>query len=137
MLTVFITIDTELLPHTPDWRETGLEHDFRRDIEGRTVDGDFGIAYQIEVLNHYGLKAVFFVESLFASVAGLDLLQKIVDMIQRGGHEVQVHTHTEWLRFMPDVVRTGQHLRLFSVDEQAAWIARSLDNLRACGVTAP
>lgn len=137
MLKVFLTIDTEVWPQTPHWRESGLSEDIRRDIHGTTLEGEFGLSFQIDLLNEHGLKAVFFVESLFACAVGLDPLRKIVGMIQDGGHEVQLHIHTEWLTKMTESVlpgRTGQNLKDFSEDEQALLIARGIQNLRNCGV---
>src|SRR6478609_6242763 len=97
MLNVFITVDTEVWPLLPDWREAGLTRDIDRDIYGNTPSGSYGISYQMDVLDRHGLKGVFFVEPLFAEVAGRDRLRAIVAEIQGRGHEVQVHIHPEWL----------------------------------------
>lgn len=133
MLDVYITIDTEIW-----WHHTGLD-DFRGNYDlcflGRTRAGEHGVPYQIEVFNHYGLKAVFFVESLFASVVGLDPLKEMVDVIQSGGHDVQLHAHTEWLPLMdsPPAPGSNEHMRHFSEDEQTTIIGQALENLRAAG----
>ncbi|MGH7139748.1 MAG: hypothetical protein ACREHD_28745, partial [Pirellulales bacterium] len=82
MLNVFITVDTESWPRQPDWRETRLARDIEREVIGRTTEGDFGIAYQMRVLNRYGLKGVFFVESLFACAVGVERLREIVSLVQ-------------------------------------------------------
>ena len=141
-LDVFITVDTEVWPRHPDWRETGLARDIERDILGITPEGDFGVPYQMRVLNEHGLKAAFFVESLCASAAGPAPLRGIVELIQAQGQEVQLHAHSEWLAWMNDSVppgrtglpgRTGQSLKDFSLDEQAMLIGRAADNLRSCG----
>jgi hypothetical protein len=68
----------------------------------------------------------------------LEPLRKIVTLIQAGGHEVQLHIHTEWLEHMSDSVlsrKTGQNLKDFSEEEQTVLIARGLNNLRAAGVS--
>lgn len=138
MLNVFLTVDTEVWPQTPDWRKSGLSQDIRRDIHGATPEGEFGLPFQIELLNTYGLKAVFFVEALFACSVGLDPLRKIVGMIQNGGHDIQLHLHTEWLDKITEPIlpgRTGLNLRDFSEDEQVLLIARGIQNLQACGVS--
>jgi peptidoglycan/xylan/chitin deacetylase (PgdA/CDA1 family) len=49
----------------------------------------------MDVLDAHGMKAVFFVESLFPCVLGPERLREIVQMVQERGHEVQVHLHTE------------------------------------------
>jgi hypothetical protein len=88
------------------------------------------------MLNSYGLKAVFFVESLSASVAGLDPLGKIVRVIQEAGQEVQMHIHTEWLAKMDKSIlpnRTGRDIKSFSEDEQSLIIFKGIQNLRDCG----
>ncbi len=136
---VFITVDTEVWPRYPDWREDKLAKDMRRDIYGVTPRGKFGLPFQIQVLNQHGLKAVFFVEGLFASAAGLDPLREIVTLVQEGGHEVQPHLHTEWLAWMREPIlpgKRGQNLADFSEDEQALLIGKASENLRACGVAA-
>jgi hypothetical protein len=136
MLDVLITVDTEVWPRHPDWRACGLSQDIQRDLYGVTPSGDFGVPYQIEVLNAHGLKAVFFIEALFACAVGLEPLRKLVDLVQSRGHEVQLHLHTEWLRWLspsPLPGRTGQNMKDFSEDEQALLIAKGLANLQACG----
>ncbi len=136
-LNVFITVDTEVWPCTPNWRETGLSQEMDRLIYGTTREGEYGLPFQIDRLNKYGLKAVFFVESLFACAVGLDPLNKIVKMIQNGGQEVQLHIHTEWLARMTQSIlpgKTGQHLKDFSLEDQALLIEQGLQNLQACGV---
>src|SRR5438067_1396052 len=124
---VFITVDTEVWPKTSTWRETALADDIRRDFYGITSEGEFGVPYQMDVLDAFRLKAVFFVESLFAGVIGLEQLREMVSLIQRRGHEVQLHAHTEWLAWMPKPLlgeRRGQNLKDFSEDEQTTLIGQ-------------
>ena len=79
---------------------------------------------------------MFFVESLAASFIGLEMLARIVTMVQDLGHEVQLHLHTEWLNwknrhlFLAD---RGRFLRSFSIDEQTDLIGRAVENLQKCG----
>lgn len=136
-LKVFITVDTEIWPESRDWRNSGLEEDLQRDFWGVTPNGSFGVGYQLQVLHHYDLKAVFFVESLCASAAGLEPLRTMARTIREGGQEVQLHVHTEWLSHLEDSFlpgRAGQHLRHFNLEEQACILAKGMDNLQACGV---
>lgn len=141
MTRVLLTIDTELSqPFPADWKERGLGATMERDIFGRTAAGEFGIGFQMDALDRYGLKGIFFVDSLCADAAGPAVLEEIVGLIRGRGHEVQLHLHTEWLRrgapgLLPG--RTGQHIHQFTRDEQAQLIARGIENLRACGVPAP
>lgn len=138
MLNVYITVDTEIWPRTPGWRESALAEDIRRDILGVTPWGDFGVPFHMEVLDRHGLKAVFLVESLFASVVGLGPLRDLAGSILDRGHEVQLHVHTEWLPWMRRHLlpsgRNGQFMREFTEDEQAILIAEGLRNLREAGV---
>ncbi|HMA96917.1 MAG TPA: hypothetical protein VKP30_29735 [Polyangiaceae bacterium] len=135
-LNVLLTIDTEVYPLLPTWREDGLRRDLDRDIYGVTEDGSFGLSHQIAVLNAHGLRAVFFVEGLFASAVGIEPLRRIVGEIVAGGHEVQIHVHPEWLAWMPSPpfeARGRQTLREFSLDEQTELIGTAATNLRAAG----
>jgi len=79
---------------------------------------------------------VYFVESLAASVVGLDTLKRTVELIQSGGQEAQLHLHTEWLRVSPNRIlpdRTGQSVGHFTLEEQRTLLARARDNLVAAG----
>lgn len=137
MVDVFLTVDTELsFPLTPSWREKQLAFEIDRDIHGRTADGDFGIGFQMEKLNENGLKGIFFVEGLSGSAAGRKPLETIVALVQEGGHEVQLHLHTQWLPLMetsPVGAKTGRHIRHFTREEQARLLALAASNLTACG----
>jgi hypothetical protein len=138
MLNVFLTVDTEISsPLSPDWRQNKLAEEIDRDIMGHTTDGDFGIGYQLEHLSRAGLKANWFVESLFVSALGDDApLRKIVNQIKDAGQDVQLHLHSEWLeRFHDSPVngKTGQNIRAFSEDEQKILIALASRNLKDAG----
>ena len=142
MLNVLITVDTEVYPLLPGWRGENLRRDIQRDIYGETTKGNFGISYQLEVLNRHGIKAVFFIESLFALAVGIEPLAEMVRKITKAGHEVQLHLHPEWLSWMnkPPVPACGrQQIREFSLDEQTELIRIGIANLQAagaCGVSA-
>jgi len=138
-LNVLITVDTEVWPRSPGgtrWDGSDLGPHLRRDIYGETADGAFGLPYQIAALNAHGLKAVFMVESLFADAVGPGPLREIVGLIQRGGHEVQLHVHSEWLRWTPKPIvpaRNGRAIAEFTEEEQVVLLARGLENLRRAG----
>jgi peptidoglycan/xylan/chitin deacetylase (PgdA/CDA1 family) len=138
MLKVFITVDTEVYPLLPGWRDSALAEDIARDIYGRTKEGDFGLVYQLDLLNSHGLNAVFFVEGLFASAVGLGPLRDIVGLIHNAGHEVQLHIHPEWLEHLPETAwggRAGELIREFTEEEQTEMIALALRNLRDSGAS--
>src|SRR6267143_1064950 len=107
-------------------------------IWGHTSKGSFGLPYQTALLREHGLKAVFFVESLFAGVVGMDRLQEIVEILRGAGQEMQLHIHTEWLERMessPLGSHFGQNMKDFSVAEQETLITLARGNLERCGVT--
>ena len=143
MLNVFLTVDTEIWPFSRVWPEvplastrSSLTPEIGFYIYGETDTGSFGVPFQLDCLKEHGLKATYFVESLFADVAGPKPLQEIVSLVQSKGQEVQLHAHTEWLgeihdRALPNGFR--QHIRQFSQEEQAVIIGRAATNLREAG----
>jgi hypothetical protein len=133
---VFITVDTELWPRVAGWNASDLHHTLRRDVFGATAEGEFGIEYQMDVLESYGLKGVFLVEALFASAVGIEPLAVIVAAIQTRGHEVQLHLHPEWLEWMPRPLfprRSRCNMHQFTLGEQVELLSESLANLRKAG----
>lgn len=135
-LGVALTIDTEVWPRWPDWRETRLHRDLARDIYGKTATGEYGVEHQLRTFEEFGLRAVYFVESLFASVVGHDPLRELVARIRGRGQEVQLHAHTEWLRYherSPVGRRQGRSLKDFDLESQTAILAEAKSNLESCG----
>lgn len=143
MLNVFLTVDTELWPMAPDWPQTPIaaaRTDFSREIalyiDGATPQGEYGLGYQLKLLDRFRLKACFFVEALAAGRIGHGMLERTVGQIQRAGQEVQLHLHTEWLG---DLVEPGlpsqprQFMYQFSQAEQAALIRAGIARLHAAG----
>ena len=105
MLSVLITIDTETHPINPRWKDDHLVADMKRDVYGQIDGHEVGLEYQLKTLSDHGLRANFMVESLFAAVPeiGDQPLREIVRAIVSGGHDVQIHPHTEWLPYVPDL----------------------------------
>lgn len=144
-LDVFLTVDTEVWPFAIGWPTTALPANhgsFAREVRGYiygdTPDGQFGLPYQIETLRRHGLSATYFVEPLFAARAGMHHLREIVDLVQSGGQEVQLHIHTEWLGELHDPCLPAgfrQHIRQFTEAEQALIIDKGIDLLGACGAS--
>ena len=96
MTAVIYTVDTELSPMLHQRGLTPAEN-LNAAVLGLANGGEWGIGYQIERLNAHGLKGVFFVEALCAYLGDADILKRIVEPVLQGGHEVQLHLHTEWL----------------------------------------
>ena len=138
VLNVMITVDTEIWPRCPDWRQRLLQGDIARDILGQTPAGRFGVGYQAQVLAQHGLKAVFFVEALFACEVGLGPLADIVGLLQGAGQEVQLHVHTEWLEWLQTPfadLKPATNIRDYSLEQQVTILAKAVENLRAAGAT--
>ncbi len=144
MLNVFLTIDTEIWPHSQGWPVKELpsdKSDFTEEIAtyiyGTTPKGDFGLPYQVQKFKEHGLKANYFVETLFSSRVGSTTLTDIVSLIQNYGHDVQLHLHTEWLSEIRDQdvpAKFKEFMHQFSLDEQTALIKKGIQNLHAAGV---
>lgn len=136
-LQVLITVDTEIWPMLDSADPTQLDREFEVHILGKTARGSFGLPYQMELLKHFGLKAVYHVESLFAYCAGSKWLTETVGLVQQYGQEVQLHIHTEWLRRMTRPLlasgATGQNIRDFSLDDQSEIVRLALASLKEAG----
>lgn len=136
MLKVLITIDTEVHPARAHWREDGLREEAAQYLDGATPRGSFGLDHQLSVLGRHGLRGVFFVEALAATELGTPFLAATVSKIRDAGQEVQLHLHTEWLRYLSRPLLNGRHgdnIRDFTEDEQGALLAEGLRNLRGAG----
>lgn len=135
-LQVMYTVDVEAWPRLPDWRTTGMAGDLARDIDGATPEGNFGVGYQVDLLQQHGLKGVFFIEALMACELGIDPLARIVDTVQAGGSEVQLHIHTEWFEKMsaPLLGSTrAYNIRELEFEAQKRVIERAKSNLEQAG----
>lgn len=98
MLNVYLTIDVELW--SPGWKldSDALKKAFDTYILGKTASGNFGLQYQLDIINDAGLTAVCFIEPLFTKATGTDYLHQIVNICRRRGNEIQLHAHPEWLK---------------------------------------
>jgi hypothetical protein len=138
-LKVLITVDTEVWPHTTGWREESLEGDVQRDIYGITEDGEFGLAFQCGMLSDHHLKAIFFVEGLFASVVGMNPLREIVKTVSKhDGLAMELHAHAEWARYLSLQDVNGdtklQHFHQLPFEQQVFLLDLAYSNLRSAGV---
>ena len=127
MMDVFLTVDVEVWCDGWDDIDTKFPDAFQRYIYGPTSRGNYGLPYQLHQLQENGLTGIFFVESLFSTRFGLDPLSEIIGLIRGGGHEVQLHLHTEWVDesnepLLENIVGKKQFLRYFSLQEQTILI---------------
>lgn len=140
MLDVFITLDVEIWCDGWDDIDAKFPAAFRRYVYGETPQGNFGLPYQLDLLQAHGLAAVCFVEPLFATRFGLSPLAEVVGLIREGGHETQLHLHTEWVDEAVQPLLTNstgkrQFLRYFTPDEQHTLIAAGTKLLAQAGGT--
>lgn len=138
MLNVFLSVDVEIW--CDDWRHIDAQfaRAFDGCIYGPTARGNYGLPYQIAVINAHGLRGVFFVEPLFSARFGPAPLAEIVGLLGDGGQEVQLHLHTEWVdearrALLPGGGGKRQHLRHFSLPEQTRLVAIGKQMLAGAG----
>ena len=117
---VFITVDTEL---SLAQHQAGMsaEDNLQSSIFGRCSHGDYGVGHQMDRLDAYGLKAVYYVDPLPALAYGIDIISRIIEPILTRGHDVQLHIHTEWLQFIetqPVGELRGRNIGDFPLDAQ-------------------
>lgn len=139
MTAVLFTTDTEL---SPAFHKRGINVEENLDVSifGKVGGGEWGIGYQMARLNEHCLKGVFFVEALSSFVFGIDSLKRVVIPILEGGHEVQLHVHTEWLDWMGDDPlggRRGENIANFSFDDQHRLLEMGLEALVSAGAPTP
>lgn len=133
---LMFTIDVELSPVHHRARPGDVGDNARRAYYGG-ARGRWGLLDQLDLLGAAGLKAVCFVEALSAYVAGQAQLTRICQEIQERGHEVQLHTHPEWLRMSDDAdLRALGATGMAELDlaAQTRVIALGLQSLREAGV---
>jgi Predicted xylanase/chitin deacetylase len=139
MTRAIISFDTEM---SAGLHQRGFDAraNFESSILGRCRDGDFGIHFQMDMLDRFGLKGVFFVDPMPALVLGPKIVEAIVQPIVRRGHEVQLHIHTEWLRFArlnPVGRMTGRNIGDFPLAAQKRLIGLASDMLTRSGAPRP
>ncbi len=139
MTRAIISFDTELSAGLYQ-RGADARTNFNSSILGRCRDGDFGIHFQMDMLERHELTGVFFVDPMPALVYGPGVIDAIVGPIVERGHEVQVHIHTEWLafaRFNPVGRLTGRNIGDFPLAAQKKLIALARDILVGAGAPKP
>jgi hypothetical protein len=136
MLNVFITVDAEFCPLGPDVPREEVAAEMATNVYGRVRGGEFGIGYMMRVMGANGIKGNFFVESLCASVFGSEILEPVVRGVQSAGHDVQLHVHTEWVKYIGQGIGFGvpsANIKNFSRGQQSKIITQAKQNLRNAG----
>lgn len=139
MANVLITVDTELSAGLHRGG-VGARANFESSILGRCPAGDFGITYQMDVMDRHGLRGVFFVDPLPALVLGEQIIADIVGPIVARGHEIQLHAHPEWLEWahsIPCAARSGRDMADFGLQDQRALIDYGLAVIQRAGAPRP
>ena len=139
-MNILITFDGEVWCTSWKTLDADFPSSFERYVFGRSRFGEYALPKNLEILSRYGLKAVFFVEPLFAARFGVEPLAKIVDLLKDAGQEIQLHLHPEWTDealtpLLPNVTGKRQHLSYYDALEQHTLIAQGLRLLREAGVT--
>lgn len=135
MTALLITVDTELSASLQQ-RGLGLDDNVRRSIWAETQGQAHGIGWQMDCLDRYGLKGVFFLDPMPALVHGTDFLKPVVEAIVGRGHEVQMHIHTEWLvwaKASPVDDRQGRNIGDFSLADQTRLLGLAKNLLEDAG----
>jgi peptidoglycan/xylan/chitin deacetylase (PgdA/CDA1 family) len=138
MLDVFLTVDVEIWCDGWDNIDAKFPDAFKRYIYGPTSRGDYGLPYQLRLLQEHGLTAVFFVEPLFATRFGSEPLAEILGLVGCPDHEIQLHLHTEWVDESTEPLLEGiagkrQFLRYFSLEEQTTLIRAGAELIESAG----
>jgi len=146
LVKVFITVDTEIWPESPDWPHIPLrsDQDCARELSWYFYGGESpdarGVPYQLSTLAATGLKASFFVDPLFSYALGIAPLRDLVALIQKHGQEIGLHLHPEWLtdpRCPPLPAFAGPLLHGYSEIDQARLIQAGSDRLCEAGAPRP
>lgn len=112
---------------------------FRKYVYGPTAKGNFGLPFQLELLRDHGIKAAFFTEPLFSTRFGPEPLNELVDLLLKGGAEVELHLHPEWVdeAKVPPIQGISRKLPSMSScswQQQRALLGIGQDLLRQAGV---
>lgn len=140
-MNLYLTIDTELASGL--YRSLGkaaLKEILERSIGGKTRGQDVGIGYQMDVLDRHGLRAVFFVDPMPALVFGVGVVRDMVGPILDRGHDVQLHLHSEWLKFLePPMLgdRKFNELKQYGLQDQMALVRYARETLIEAGAPPP
>jgi hypothetical protein len=104
---VFLTWDCEVwpfdarfpherLPKTKSYEAEFLAYAGRSSPTDSASHGFNHFQWQLETLTQYGLKGIFFLETMHADAIGGEFLDLIVQQVRQNGQEIGLHLHPEW-----------------------------------------
>lgn len=93
MIDVYLTIDTECSMGAAFDVDSNRPVGPERAVLGQNGDRPLGISLMMDILEHHGLRGVFFTEVLAAPVVGEAVLGRAYADIIRRGHDAQLHLH--------------------------------------------
>jgi hypothetical protein len=132
-----ITVDTELSVALHK-SNTSLSKNVNRTLYGKAGDEITGVSWQMDQLETFGHKGIFFIDPMPSLIYGTGFLSDLSGEIVHRGHDVQLHVHTEWLEFTkesPVEGRIGKNIADFSLQDQIALISYGKETLeRSAGV---
>jgi hypothetical protein len=144
---VYITVDTEVWPvNSGGWpmkplpASYGCEREIAAYYYGETNRGTYGLPYQVDMLRRHGLVATYFIDPLFSYALGIDVLRRVIDVVESGGQKVALHLHPEWLTDprcrglgLPEF--RGPLISQYPVEVQRQLIRTGMQRLREAGAT--
>ena len=141
-MNVLLTFDVEVWCNSWKTLDADFPNSFERYVYGRSEKGDYALPKTLEILEHFGLRGVFFVEPLFATRFGVEPLAVVIRLIRDAGQEIQLHLHPEWTDearspLLPDSSVKRQFLTDYTLDEQRILIQRGIELVQAAGAPRP
>lgn len=136
---LILSFDVEIWCNGWDRLDEEFPRAFERYVYGHSRSEGGALPKTLATLRRNGLKAVFFVEPLFAARFGIHHLREIVDLIGSHDQQIELHLHSEWAdeihpRPLQHIAEKRQHLQQLSFEDQLTLIRAGLELLGDAGV---
>ncbi len=124
----------ERLPASKSYETEFLAYAGTNHSDRKPPNGFNHFQSQLETLARYGLKGVFFLETMHADAIGGKFLDLIVNSVKKYGQEIGLHLHPEWsnhsaTEFLPHEIRAPNPA--FNADDYAHFSQAVLRGVRA------
>lgn len=138
MLNALLTFDIEVWCNSWDRLDEEFPAAFERYVYGDRQADSAALPLTLSMLKRHGLRAVFFVEPLFAARFGVQYLREIIELIAQDGHQIEMHLHSEWAdeinpRPLPHIPEKRQHLQQLDLADQETLMRLGLSLLHEAG----